>query len=182
MRRSAALMLRFESIGDSCEFGSVQRRYAAEPLGLLRWNDVQLDDLLAALANRFEGMGLPDHTEMPVLGNGEYTIKDTRWSLWMHTFLFEGQTDPAALYPKMCRRVVAWLRDKLVADLEAAEKDLRLPLAGHRPGPARRAARCAGGVRPDPSSSRCSRHPPRAKHRAHRARWSRSVSAAGWGF
>ncbi len=116
-----SLMLGFESIGDSCEFGSVQRRYAAEPLGLLRWNDVKLDDLLAALAHRFEGMGQPEHTEMPVIGNGEYTIRDKRWSLWMHTFLFEGQTDPAALYPKMCRRV-AWLRDKLVADLEAAEK------------------------------------------------------------
>ncbi len=115
------LMLGFESIGDSCEFGSVQRRYAAEPLGLLRWNDVQLDDLTAALAHRFDGMGLPENTEMPVIGNGEYTIRDTRWSLWMHTFLFEGQTDPAALYPKMCRRV-AWLRDKLVADLRAAEK------------------------------------------------------------
>jgi tetratricopeptide (TPR) repeat protein len=116
-----ALMLGFESIGDSCEFGSVQRRYGAEPLGLLRWNDVQLDDLVAALAHRFEGMGLPEHTEMPVIGNGEYTIRDKRWSLWMHTFLFEGQTDPAALYPKMCRRV-AYLRDKLVQDLEAAEK------------------------------------------------------------
>jgi hypothetical protein len=114
-------MLGFESIGDSCEFGSVQRRYAAEPLGLLRWNDVQLDDLLAALAHRFAGMGEPEHTEMPVIGNGEYTIKDKRWSLWMHTFLFEGQTDPVALFPKMCRRVV-YLRDKLLADLAAAEK------------------------------------------------------------
>ena len=115
------LLLGFESIGDSCEFGSVQRRYAAEPLGLLRWNDVQLDDLLAALAHRFAGMGEPEHTLMPVIGNGEYTIKDRRWSLWMHTFLFVGQTDPAALYPKMCRRV-AYLRDKLLADLATGEK------------------------------------------------------------
>ena len=116
-----ALMLRFESLGDSCEFGSVQRRYAAEPLGLLRWNDVRLPELLAALAARFEGMGAPENTEMPVIENGEYTIRDTRWSLWMHTFLFEGQTDPAALYPKMCRRV-AYLRDKLIEDLTNAEK------------------------------------------------------------
>ena len=115
------LLLGFESLGDSCEFGSVQRRYAAEPLGLLRWNDVQLHNLLAALARRFEGMGEPENTEMPIIDNGEYTVKDRRWDLWMHTFLFEGQTDPEALLPKMCRRVV-YLRDKLVADLAAAEK------------------------------------------------------------
>ena len=115
------LLLGFESIGDSCEFGSVQRRYAAEPLGLLRWNDVQLDNLLVALAHRFEGMGEPDNTEMPIIGNGEYTIKDKRWDLWMHTFQFEGQADPSVLQPKMCRRVV-YLRDKLLEDLSAAEK------------------------------------------------------------
>ena len=33
-----ALLLRFESLGADCEFGLVQRRYGAEPLGLLRWN------------------------------------------------------------------------------------------------------------------------------------------------
>ncbi|MBE7220843.1 MAG: hypothetical protein INR64_20445, partial [Caulobacteraceae bacterium] len=115
------LMLGFESLGDSCEFGLVQRRYAAEPLGLLRWNDVQLDNLLAALAERFAGMGEPAVTEMPVIGNGEYTVRDTRWDLWMHTFQFVGQADPAVLLPKMCRRV-AYLRDKLIEDLVAAEK------------------------------------------------------------
>ena len=39
----------------------------------------------------------------------------------MHTFQFVGQADPAVLFPKMCRRVV-YLRDKLIEDLEAAEK------------------------------------------------------------
>ena len=115
------LLLGFESLGEGCEFGSVQRRYAAEPLGLLRWNDVQFDNLLTALMHRLEGMGDPANTEMPVIANGEYTIKDKRWDLWMHTFLFEGQTDPVALMPKMCRRVV-YLRDKLLEDLAAAEK------------------------------------------------------------
>lgn len=115
------LLLGFESIGDNCEFGSVQRRYSAEPLGLLRWNDVALDDLLSALDRRFDGMGEAENTELPVLDNGEYIVRDRRWSLWMHTFLFVGQVDRDALYPKMCRRV-AYLRDKFLADLVAAEK------------------------------------------------------------
>ena len=99
----------------------MQRRYAAEPLGLLRWNDVRLENLIAALGQRFAGMGEAGNTEMPVIGNGEFTVKDTRWDLWMHTFQFVGQVDPAALFPKMCRRVV-YLRDKLIEDLEGAEK------------------------------------------------------------
>ena len=31
------LFLRFETIGDTCEFGIVQRRFGAEPISLLRW-------------------------------------------------------------------------------------------------------------------------------------------------
>ena len=47
------MLLRFESIGSDCEFGAVQRRYGAEPLGLLRWNDVDILSLEQALAACF---------------------------------------------------------------------------------------------------------------------------------
>jgi tetratricopeptide (TPR) repeat protein len=33
---TAAVMIRFESLGDHCEFGTVQRHFHAEPLGLLK--------------------------------------------------------------------------------------------------------------------------------------------------
>ena len=115
------LLLTFESIGENCEFGLVQRRYGAEPLGLLRWNDVGFDNLLRAVDQRFEGMGDADNTELAVIGNGEFIVRDRRWDLWMHTFLFEGQTDREPLFGRMCRRVT-FLRDKLLADLAAAEK------------------------------------------------------------
>ena len=115
------LLLGFESLGDNCEFGSVQRRYGAEPLGLLRWNNVAFDSLLPALAHRFEGMGLPENTEVSVWGSGEYMVCDRRWGLYMHTFLFASQIDRDALFSKMCKRVT-YLRNKLVADLTAAEK------------------------------------------------------------
>ena len=115
------LMLRFESIGDSCEMGLVQRRFGAEPLGLLRWNDVGLDNLVEALDHGFEGMGLPEHTEIVVAANGEYFVRDRRWSLGMHTFLFAGHVEAGDVYAKMCRRIV-YLRNKLIEDLGAGEK------------------------------------------------------------
>ena len=118
-----ALMLRFEGIGTDCEFGTLQRRYGAEPLGLLRWNDVTFATLAAALEARFSGMGEPEATELVAGSIGELYVRDRRWDLGMHTFLFLREVSQETLFPKMCRRV-AYLRDKFVADLEAAEKVL----------------------------------------------------------
>ena len=116
------LLLGFESIGDDCEFGMVQRRYGAEPLGLLRWNYVPLADLMAALGAGFCGVGEPQHTELWFAENGSETfIRDKRWGLPLHTFMSKAQVDEAAFYPKACRRA-AFLRDKLLADLAAGEK------------------------------------------------------------
>ena len=116
-----ALMLCFEGIGTDCEFGTLQRRYGAEPLGLLRWNDVTFATLAAALEARFAGMGEPETTDLVAGSIGELYVRDRRWDLGMHTFLFTREVTQETLFPKMCRRVV-YLRDKFIADLEAAEK------------------------------------------------------------
>ena len=115
-----SILLGFESIGTNCEFGLVQRRYGAEPLGLLRFNSVTLEGLLSALAHRFDKIGEPETTEL-VPFVGEYYIKDRRWGLGMHTFIYKGQQDPYVLYPKLCRRLV-YLKDKLMSDLLEARK------------------------------------------------------------
>jgi tetratricopeptide (TPR) repeat protein len=116
-----ALLMTFESIGSDCEFGLVQRRFGAEPLGLLRFNSVSFGGLLAALAHRLDSMGDPDNTEMMTLPNGEYFIRDRRWDISMHTFIFQGQQERDALYAKLCRRV-AFLKDKLLSDFAEAKK------------------------------------------------------------
>jgi tetratricopeptide (TPR) repeat protein len=115
------LLLGFESIGADCEFGLVQRRFGAEPLGMLRFNAVQFEGLMAAIAQRFDGMGDPGVTEMITLSNGEYFIRDRRWGLGMHTFMFQGQVAADIVYPKFCRRI-AFLKEKLLADFAEARK------------------------------------------------------------
>lgn len=115
------LLSSFESLGFNCELGLVQRRFGAEPLSLLRFNSVSLDGLLAALANRFLDMGKPETTELECASNGEYYLKDRRWGLGMHTFIFKGQQDSDVLFKKFCRRS-AFLKDKLLADLTDARK------------------------------------------------------------
>lgn len=116
------LMLGFESVGNDCEFGMVQRRFGAEPLGLLRWNNVGLGNLLEALAAGFDGMGDPEHTELWFAGDGSETfIRDKRWDLHIHTFMSRSEVDPEVFFPKACRRV-GFLREKFLADLRAGEK------------------------------------------------------------
>src|SRR5260370_7223758 len=52
------LMYRFASLGDNCEFGLVQRRCGAEPLGLFRFATIDVKDLARALEARLPA--IPD--------------------------------------------------------------------------------------------------------------------------
>ena len=53
------LVLRFESLGDNCELGLVQRAAGVEPLGLLRFADSSLDRLVRLLDARADGIAEP---------------------------------------------------------------------------------------------------------------------------
>ncbi len=114
------LMLGFESLGETCEFAVVQRRYGAEPAGLLRWNDVTYDGLIAALGARFAGLGEPAETQLVIAPDGDLLVEDRRWGLALHT-RFEGDEDREALLARVCRDTGA-LKDKLLAELAAGEK------------------------------------------------------------
>jgi hypothetical protein len=69
----AELLLQFESLGDNCELGLVQRRAGVEPLGLFRFAGAPLRHLIRALETRFAGMADPAHVRVQP-ENGEYMI------------------------------------------------------------------------------------------------------------
>jgi hypothetical protein len=76
------LMMCFESIGENCEFGLVQRRCGAEPLGLFRFASAPLPKLLAGLEARFEGLSDPDNLEVQLSPNQrEYMVHDRKFQL-----------------------------------------------------------------------------------------------------
>ncbi len=114
------LVLGFESLGDSCELGLVQRGVGAEPLGMFRFAGAPLRHLIRAMDARFEGMADPDHVRVQP-ENGEYMIKLTKYDFIYHAHVKIGEADPVALHRQQTR-TVRFLVDKLIADLENREK------------------------------------------------------------
>ncbi len=124
------LLLHFESLGDNCEFGLVQRAAGIEPLGLLRFATIYqpFEDKLACLAsalNRgFEGLGAPGTISFDLFDTGaprEYFANDAVYSLRYHTGIYENTADAAELERREIRRL-SFLRRKLLEDLANGEK------------------------------------------------------------
>ena len=116
------LMLRFESIGENCEFGLVQRRCGAEPLGLFRFASAPLPKLLAGLEEGFEGLSDPDNLEVQLSPNGrEYMVYDRKYQLLYHAWVLAEEMSAEAVHQREVRRLPLLIR-KLIEDLRQAEK------------------------------------------------------------
>ncbi len=126
------LLLRFEALGDNCEFGLVQRKAGAEPLGLLRFAgfhvpiEHRVGRMIEALGRRFEGLGAPEAVRVRAVGGEgkrEFLVFEDTWGLMYHSFQMEGEVEPETLRLQEARKL-EFLRRKLIADLEGAEKTL----------------------------------------------------------
>lgn len=122
MLSDTELMLNFESIGDSCEFGLVQRMAGAEPLGLFRFSGTPVRHLIRGLEHRLAGIAEPEHVRVQ-LDHGEYMVKLTKYDFVYHTFKLEHDIDPAELHRQEVRRI-NYLAEEFIADLENPAKIL----------------------------------------------------------
>ena len=119
-----ALAMQFESMGNNCEFGMVQRRLGAEPLGLLRWVGILPDPLARALHGGFDGWGDLETTQVKLdERTGEWYVLDSAHGSTMHTFIKEDAfaDDPDRLKRTMANRIV-FLRRKFLEDLSLGHK------------------------------------------------------------
>jgi hypothetical protein len=116
-----SLLMKFESIGANCEFGLLQRKFGAEPLGLLRFASTRKLTVKRLLATRFEGIGDPEAMWLNNRGY-EYGLHH-KHSDWMtHTRISpKNGVDPAKVLRDQCRHA-AYLRRKLIEDLEEGNK------------------------------------------------------------
>jgi hypothetical protein len=83
------LMSQFQSLGDNCEFGLVQRELGAEPLGLFRFGHTPIDGLIAAFEGRFAALQSPENIEVSYgqfpNGNFEYVTSVPQYQFTSHT-------------------------------------------------------------------------------------------------
>ena len=119
----AELMLRFENIGDNCEFGLVQRHFEAHPIGLLRFaglrNPRRLIQLLEADFGQF---GEPGSLDVSIVG-GEYWIVNHLYGIAYHTFRYQHEIAVDEVIRENEVKV-SYLKQKLREDLEDGEKIL----------------------------------------------------------
>jgi hypothetical protein len=116
------MIMGFESLGDNCEFGLVQRRMGAEPLGLLRFSYVELPLLLRGLRSGFDGLGDANTTEVAVEGSDrEFVVRESVYGMTYHTFQYEHQMSLETVRQQQATRL-NFLRRKLMEDIGTGEK------------------------------------------------------------
>jgi hypothetical protein len=136
------LMHYFASLGDNCEFGMAQRYAKAEPLDLLRFAGLPVENLAAGLVNGFDGIDTLDELQFTVYVSGgrrEYVLHQRRYELQAHTSVDEGQMSTVRLLGRECKKlgVVARLFRQDLSDAQRifvykrndiARSDFVLPL------------------------------------------------------
>jgi hypothetical protein len=117
------IALKFESLGENCEFGLFQRRCDAEPLGLLRFSSTFMRNLIRGIDNGFDGLGDIEDIDPRLEGapRKEYMIHEKKFGLVYHTFVFEGQRSVWLMREQESARL-KFLRRKFMEELESTDK------------------------------------------------------------
>jgi hypothetical protein len=120
---SDALTSYFESLGENCEFGLVQRRCGAEPLSLLRFSNTLLPSLLRGLDEQFKNLGGADDLGFRLEGKSkkEYIIEEKYYGLVYHTFRYQGEVQEDKFLANEAVRLKFLIR-KLNEDLKDGNK------------------------------------------------------------
>lgn len=116
------LVGKFQSLGDNCEFGGVQRQLGLERLELLKWCRTTPDVLSRGLTDGFNSLGDVSNVEL-VDHLGEYFIRDRKYDISGHTFIKIGSIDEEKFRFEQARRL-RYLRERFMEDIMDAEKVL----------------------------------------------------------
>lgn len=126
------LLLQFESLGDNCEFGLVQRRAGVEPLGLFRFAGIflpperRLPVLVAALEDDLSELGNRNTLAVEVVGRAgfqEYMVRESSYNVRYHSFTRADSISAEDFIAREYRRL-KFLRNKFIGDLAVGEKIL----------------------------------------------------------
>lgn len=119
---SATLFEAFESLGDNCEFGFVQRAYGASTVGLFNFAATTIDQLSRVLETRFDALRTPHGMDLAVHVQGnEYIVVLGAYGITFHAGVRLGEAALETIQRQQARRV-ALLARKMIEDLETGGK------------------------------------------------------------
>ena len=139
---AAAAAGQFQSAGDDCEFGFIQRSLGLEPLGLFRFASVSVANLTRGLATGFAGFATADSVEIVEyahLPEHDYMGRETAYGLYYHTHRLPAQIEAPTLKQQEMQRL-PFLARKFMEDVANGEhlfraemQDSPTPGTGRRP-------------------------------------------------
>jgi hypothetical protein len=121
---AADLLRGFESLGENCEFGIVQRKLGLEVLGLLRFGNARLIGLMRALNDDFNAATDPSKMVVTVSPDAklpEYSIELPCYGIRWHTFVRPEEMDEKAVLDREAAKL-AYLRRRLLDGLRNGRK------------------------------------------------------------
>jgi hypothetical protein len=122
MMHVSDLVSKFESLGDNCEFGIVQRRCGVEPLGLFRFNWADVQALEKILESGLEDIGSREKMNISLSENSdEYDLLMPEYGFCFHTFKKKDEIDPEKLLDQQVK-TQTFLKRKLIDDFRKGEK------------------------------------------------------------
>jgi hypothetical protein len=114
------LLNQFESLGDNCEFGSLQKAYGVNTPAMFRWSDTSVAMLAATLGDNLAGGDDIANLELFIGHDGEYLLRHRLYGD-SHTFARADRDDPAQVLKREHRRLIL-LRRKFLEDARAGRR------------------------------------------------------------
>jgi hypothetical protein len=116
------LLQLFESLGENCDFGVVQRAIGLEPVGLFRFGACNAADIIMLLRTRFERLGDAQDLWLEVVGpQREYWLKSHHCSYSSHTDRFADQDSEEVVHAAQVEKT-RYLKTKLMRDLSRSRR------------------------------------------------------------
>ncbi len=116
------LLQMFESLGENCDFGVVQRAVGLEPFGLFRFAACDAACLAALLRARFHPLGEPEDLWLDEVGpRRQFWVKSRHFSYEWHTERYSGH-DNAEVTRLGEIEKMRYLKAHLIKDLSRAKK------------------------------------------------------------
>jgi hypothetical protein len=115
------MLLDFESFGDNCEFGIIQKQGGAEVLSLLNCGFSPMPSLLRALENRFSEVSELDRIQIHIAANKELVVTILDYNFVYHSGKREGDIEIETFRTNE-RIKLKFLARKMVSILTTGEK------------------------------------------------------------